>query len=76
MRNGFGFSILGLPFRVEPFRWWVFLWHTRNFFGLFRNRPGIIPQRWGGYVLGFEVGWRGGRDRAPAWLVDRKDVTS
>lgn len=27
-------------------------------FGIFRNKPGVKPGRWGFYVLGFEVGSR------------------
>lgn len=43
------------------------LWRTRDFAGLFRNKPGVVkwrrgrllPRRWGFYVLGLEIGDRG-----------------
>lgn len=34
------------------------MWKSRNYAGLFRNRDGINPGRWGFYVLGLEVGSR------------------
>ena len=36
--------------------------------GLFRNRPGVIPGRWGFYVFGFEVGSRSPGDPVGVWL--------
>lgn len=55
------------PVQIGSPEWWAFMWRSKDFAGLFRNRPGVIrdipgrllPRRWGFYVLGLEVGDRG-----------------
>jgi hypothetical protein len=34
------------------------MYASRNFCGIFRNREGVRPGRWGFYVLGLEIGSR------------------
>jgi hypothetical protein len=36
--------------------------------GIFKNKEGIIPGRWGFYILGFEVGSRNPGNRFGTWL--------
>lgn len=36
--------------------------------GIFKNCPGIIPGRWGFYILGFEFGSRNPGNQFGAWL--------
>jgi hypothetical protein len=43
---------------VGSWQWWKFMWRSRDYCGIFRNRSGIIPGRWGFYILGFEFGSR------------------
>jgi len=38
--------------------WWMFMYRSGNYYGIFRNCDGVIPGRWGFYILGFEVGSR------------------
>ena len=40
----------------------------RELFGIFRNRPGIIPGRWGFFIFGLEVGCRNPGDPVGVWL--------
>ena len=52
-------ALFNPPWREDPF--------LGGWFGLFRNKPGVIkwipgrllPRRWGFYILGFEFGDRG-----------------
>jgi hypothetical protein len=46
------------PIVISNFSWWRFMYTTNNYCGLFRNRDGVLPGRWGFYVLGFEFGSR------------------
>lgn len=61
------------PIHVAPAHWWWFLLRRadgRVFkrTGVFRNRPNVVkwmpgrflPRRWGFFVLGLEIGDRGG----------------
>ncbi len=50
------------PIHISPRHMWRYLWHTRQWFGVFRNRADRrpdLPRRWGFRVLGFEFGRRG-----------------
>ena len=68
----------------KAMKWWIFYvapwpswrlilsstpsyWNASRV-GIFRNRKGIVPGRWGFYVLGFEVGSRRPGDRFGMWL--------
>ena len=44
--------------KIMPFRWWLYMWRSKDRCGLFRNRKEVKPGRWGFYVLGLEVGSR------------------
>lgn len=46
------------PIQVCSWQWWMFLWKLRNFAGIFRNHPDVVPGRWGFYILGLEIGSR------------------
>jgi hypothetical protein len=46
------------PVTLCSWRWWHYLWLDKSYYGLFRNKPGVIPGRWGFYILGFEFGSR------------------
>lgn len=48
--------------------WWRFIWHSEERYGIFRNREGVKPGRWGFFVLGFEVGSRDPGDPVGLWL--------
>ena len=48
--------------------WWLFMFRSGDYCGLFRNKPGIKPGRWGFYILGFEVGSRNPSDRFGVFL--------
>jgi len=48
--------------------WSVYMWRCKEYCGIFRNLPGVIPGRWGFYILGFEVGSRNPGDRFGVWL--------
>jgi hypothetical protein len=50
--------------------WWKFMWRgpSSEWIGIFTNKPGVIPGRWGFYVLGFEFGSRNPQDRFGVWL--------
>lgn len=50
-----------VPIHVSPVFVWVALWRSSGArCGRFREVPGVIKRgRWGGYVLGLEVGYRG-----------------
>jgi hypothetical protein len=58
---------IGKYVRISPWHIWVYLWRSKNYAGVFRNRPGVIkwipgkllPRRWGFRLLGFEFGDRG-----------------
>lgn len=57
-------------FRTPPFRDW-FRPKVLGFWGrayLFRNKPGVIPGRWGFGFYGFEFGSRNARDPVGLWL--------
>lgn len=55
------------PIYICNWTTWVVLWRSRDFFGVFRNRDGIVkwesgrllPRRWGFHILGLEIGDRG-----------------
>lgn len=54
-------------FRIDPWHMWVYYWRTKDFFGVFRNLPGVVkwlpgrtlPRRWGFRFWGVEFGERG-----------------
>lgn len=46
------------PVTIASRNWWLFMWRGRDYCGIFRNKPGSIPGRWGFYILGFEFGSR------------------
>lgn len=52
---------VGGEIHVSPSHIWRWLWSTRQFFGVFRNRDRnpALPRRWGFHILGFEIGNRG-----------------
>lgn len=54
--------------KVSPWRWWVYCYRSNDLCGLFRNRPGVKPGRWGFYILGFEVGSRQPGDKFGVFL--------
>lgn len=37
--------------------WWKYMYNT-EFYGIFRNRDGVKPGRWGFFIGGFEFGSR------------------
>lgn len=43
---------------IAPPRGWRYHWVSRDYCGIFRNRDGVKPGRWGFYALGFEFGSR------------------
>ena len=51
-------------------RWSLFLYRgpVRDWYGLFRNGPGIIPGRWGFFALGLEFGSRNPGNRIGTWI--------
>lgn len=61
--------------RVAP--WWIWrcMLTNRRFpdkrIGIFRNLPGVVPGRWGFFILGFEFGSRNPRDAVGVWLRER-----
>jgi hypothetical protein len=65
------------PVRVCPPETWRWMIRSDEPVGVFRNLPGVVrrvpgrllPRRWGFYVLGLEVGDRGGPGR---YLVLRR----
>lgn len=54
--------------RIGNWQWWRFMWKSRDYCGLFLNKPGIIPGRWGFYILGFEFGSRNPGNKIGVWL--------
>jgi hypothetical protein len=46
------------PLSIGNRNWWRFIWNGRGRCGIFRNREGVVPGRWGGWVLGIEFGSR------------------
>ncbi len=59
---------------VSPWRMWR--WMLRCNYpdprvGIFRNLPGVMPGRWGFYILGFEFGSRNPQNPFGVWLKDR-----
>ena len=48
---------LGWIYIAPPLAWLV-AWRSRERMGIFRNRDGVKPGRWGFYILGFEFGSR------------------
>ncbi len=55
-------KVCGIPIHIGPPAWW---WHVLNTpgqrVGVFKKqtRPDVYrPERWGGYVLGIEIGQR------------------
>ncbi len=46
------------PIKICSWGWWKFMWRETPRCGLFHNKPGVKPGRWGFYVLGFEFGSR------------------
>lgn len=59
--------------RIAPWRIWKWMlsrrWHEKRV-GIFRNRPDMIPGRWGFRILGFELGSRNSRNKTGLWLRD------
>jgi len=55
-------------FHISNRSWWLFMWRSRNYIGIFRNRPSVVPGRWGFYVLGLEIGSRNPGDPVGVWL--------
>ncbi len=53
---------------VAPWRWWVFCWRRGDICGIFRNKEGVRPGRWGFYILGLEIGSRQAGDRVGVFL--------
>lgn len=53
--------------QISPYRWWKFMWSSKDYCGIFRNHPEVVkwipgkvlPRRWGFYILGLEIGDRG-----------------
>lgn len=54
--------------KISNWSWWKFMWRCGSYAGLFRNQVGILPGRWGFYILGLEVGSRNPQDRVGVWL--------
>ncbi len=58
---------LRLPVRLDPWWVWKINWKNGPRTQVFRNRPGVIkwergrllPRRWGGTIIGLEIGDRG-----------------
>lgn len=53
--------------------WHIWRWMlSRNYresrIGIFKNRSGVIPGRWGFYILGFEFGSRNPGNPVGVWL--------
>lgn len=48
--------------------WWYFVWKSGCWCGIFRNREGVIPGRWGWYLFGLEFGSRNPGDRVGVFL--------
>ena len=46
------------PVTISSPAWWRFMFSTKNRCGIFRNREGVKPGRWGFYIVGFEFGSR------------------
>jgi hypothetical protein len=46
------------PVSISPWPWWKFMYRSKSYCGLFRNKKGVIPGRWGIYILGLEIGSR------------------
>lgn len=42
---------------------WRYCWVMREWFGVFRNRPGVVGGRWGFYVMALEFGNRNPRQQ-------------
>lgn len=55
-------------FYIAPYRWWLYMWKSKDYCGLFRNSPEVIPGRWGFYILGFEFGSRNPGSRFGVFL--------
>ena len=58
---------------ANRFHWWKIQWVMRKspcggLVGIFRNKPGIRPGRWGFYVWGFEFGSRNPGDPIGVFL--------
>lgn len=60
-----------LVIHIEPYHIWKWMlsprWGDKRV-GLFHNLPGVIPGRWGFYILGFEFGSRNPGNRVGVWL--------
>lgn len=54
--------------RVRPWRFWLWMLKDHTPVGIFRNVKGIIPGRWGIYILGLELGSRNPGDPVGLWL--------
>lgn len=55
---------------ISPWHIWRYLLKSprKELIGIFRNRPGIVPGRWGFYILGLEIGSRNPKDPVGVWL--------
>jgi len=58
------------PISFSPWFRWKYMYRSKNYFGLFRNKKGVIPGRWGFYILGFEFGNRNPGSRFGTWLYN------
>jgi hypothetical protein len=56
------------PLGISSLAWWRFMWKTGDVCGIFRNKPGVIPGRWGFYLLGLEFGSRNPGDKFGVFL--------
>ena len=59
------------PFDFGDRGWWRYQWTMKHWCGIFRNKPGIRPGRWGFYLLGFEFGNCNPGGRFGCWLKRR-----
>lgn len=65
--NSLTVRFIGVPIHVSPWHVWRYVWRHEKRVGVFRRREGTTLFRWGGWVLGFEIGDRGGSpDERPA----------
>lgn len=54
--------------KIHRREWWLYMWRSGDYCGIFRNRAGVKPGRWGFYILGLEIGSRNPGDRVGVWL--------
>lgn len=56
------------PLTIGSRAWWRVVWYSGSRYGIFRNKRGIYPGRWGFYLLGIEFGSRDPRNKFGLWL--------